>query len=144
MAEYCGDCGSELAPSKLRTSDLCDWCRRRHYGRRYNQSDEQRRKQGDKRQQLRAEFIQAYGGACQCCGETEPVFLTLDHVNNDGAQHRRTTRRSGYMMIALLRELGWPKEGYQLLCFNCNAAKQWAPGGVCPHKVRGGEVVARA
>jgi len=25
-----------------------------------------------------------YGWLCNCCGETTPKFLTIDHVNNDG------------------------------------------------------------
>jgi hypothetical protein len=32
-----------------------------------------------------------YGRVCKCCGETEAVFLTLDHVNRDGAEQRRST-----------------------------------------------------
>jgi hypothetical protein len=24
------------------------------------------------------------GNKCACCGETNPVFLSLDHINNDG------------------------------------------------------------
>src|SRR5881396_3810055 len=38
---------------------------------------------------LRAEGIGAYGGKCACCGETTFEFLTIDHVRNDGKQHRR-------------------------------------------------------
>ena len=33
--------------------------------------------------------LNAYGNKCQCCGETEPWFLTIDHKNNDGAAGRR-------------------------------------------------------
>src|SRR5262245_20214343 len=28
---------------------------------------------------LRAEMILAFGGRCECCGESQPEFLTLDH-----------------------------------------------------------------
>ena len=34
--------------------------------------------------------IEAYGGGCVCCGVREPEFMTLDHVYDDGAAHRRT------------------------------------------------------
>jgi hypothetical protein len=39
---------------------------------------------------IREDVIAAYGGRCACCGEFERDFLTLDHVNNDGAEHRRS------------------------------------------------------
>src|SRR5688572_22754686 len=39
---------------------------------------------------LKDQVYAAYGGyKCSCCGETEPSFLTLDHINNDGNQYRR-------------------------------------------------------
>jgi hypothetical protein len=38
---------------------------------------------------LRAELIAAYGGRCACCGESESIFLDLDHVNNDGKEDRQ-------------------------------------------------------
>lgn len=73
---------------------------------------------------------EAYGGfICACCGETEEAFLSIDHVNNDGANHRReTNRRSLYKW---LDKNGFP-EGYQVLCMNCNFGKA-RNGGVCPH-----------
>lgn len=73
----------------------------------------------------------AYGGyICACCGETERQFLCIDHVRNDGADHRRKIgRRVIYQWIALN---GFPP-GFQVLCANCNLGKQ-LNGGLCPHK----------
>lgn len=48
-----------------------------------------------RRRRLRAEVIAAYGGRCACCGEATPEFLSIDHVNNDGAQHRREINGGG-------------------------------------------------
>jgi hypothetical protein len=79
---------------------------------------------------LRAEFIEAYGGKCECCGETEPEFLSLDHIFGDGARHRRQLRRGN--IYRELKRLGWPKDRYRLLCYNCNIAR--AHGGRCPHE----------
>jgi hypothetical protein len=84
--------------------------------------------------QLRHEAIIAYGGyICACCGETERKFLTLDHINNDGAEHRRAigTKGRGAGIFAWLKEHGYP-EGFQVLCMNCNQGKG-QNGGVCPH-----------
>ena len=55
----------------------------------------------------------------------------VDHINGDGAAHRRETRkRSGASMYALLIREGFPP-GFQVLCFNCNFAKR--TGNACPH-----------
>jgi hypothetical protein len=79
-------------------------------------------------QKVKTEVVAAYGGKCGCCGEDNLVFLTIDHVNNDGAAHRREVGRSG--IYFWLRRKGYP-EGFQVLCWNCNMAK--ALGG-CPHQ----------
>ena len=76
----------------------------------------------------------AYGGyICVCCGETEPMFLTLDHINDDGAEVRRNLGTlGGTKLYKWLRDNEWP-EGYQVLCLNCNQGR-YRNGGVCPHK----------
>jgi len=80
------------------------------------------------------------GDRCECCGETEPRFLQIDHVNNDGAAHRRALgmRRHGRepkaIMGAFYREVARGKtDGLQLLCANCNWGKA-RNGGTCPHE----------
>jgi hypothetical protein len=80
---------------------------------------------------LRAECFAAYGDACACCGERTPEFLTIDHVHDDGAAHRRTLTIGMYQA---LRGLGYPRDDYQLLCMNCNFAK--SKRGGCPHQRR--------
>ena len=72
-----------------------------------------------------------YGNQCQCCGESEPKFLSVDHINNDGAAHRREIG-SGTRFYTWLINNNFPL-GFQLLCFNCNHGK-YINGGVCPHK----------
>lgn len=85
-----------------------------------------------KEAQFRAKVIEAYGGKCTCCGETEYAFLVFDHVNDDGAKDRRSRQayRSHTARWAAMH--GYP-ESLQLLCANCNMAKQFTPGG-CPHQ----------
>ena len=84
------------------------------------------------RQRLKLQMIAAYGGCCACCGEAEPDFLTLDHVNDDGAVERRDSSGRSVLIMARLRREGWPKGQYQILCFNCNCAR--AAFGTCPHQ----------
>lgn len=98
-----------------------------------------RAKEADKsrrlNEQLREEVFGAYGGKrCACCGETEPLFLTIDHVNNDGAEMRESGvhSRGGTQFYQWLRKSGFPT-GFQVLCMNCNLGKH-RNGGVCPHQ----------
>ena len=67
---------------------------------------------------VRKQAIARYGGKCTCCGETGHQFLTLDHINGDGAAHRK---QIGCNLAAWLRRNGWPK-GFRVLCWNCNCA----------------------
>jgi hypothetical protein len=86
-----------------------------------------------RRFRIRMEMIAAYGGCCACCGEQTTEFLTLDHIYNDGAAERRATKMPGNQrLIERLRKQGWPKDRYQLLCFNCNCTKGFF--GQCPHQ----------
>ena len=74
----------------------------------------------------------AYGGyRCACCGTREALFLTIDHIENDGACHRR---RVGFStgFLKWLKRNGYPK-GFQVLCSNCNLGRH-RNGGTCPHK----------
>ena len=80
---------------------------------------------------VRWTVLMHYGGIpqkCSCCGESEVKFLTIDHVNNDGAKHRKEI--VGNLTQWLLKN-GLP-EGFQILCYNCNCAKGFF--GTCPHK----------
>ena len=79
----------------------------------------------------RSDVLEAYGNCCACCGESTPEFLTVDHVNNDGAQHRKSVP-GGTRFYHWLVKAGFPKGEFQLLCWNCNCAK--GKYGECPHE----------
>ncbi|WP_148640053.1 hypothetical protein [Aureimonas sp. AU20] len=83
---------------------------------------------------LKGETYAAYGGpVCNCCGETEPLFLSIDHVNNDGNLHRKEIPKvnGGYSMYVWLKRQGFPA-GFQILCMNCQTGKM-RNNGICPH-----------
>lgn len=91
---------------------------------------------------LKAQIVEAYGGKCECCGETIPELLTIDHINGNGASERRKRGRGlneGWDFYAYLRRNGFPKDNYRLLCYNCNIGA-YKNGGICPHQT-GGKVV---
>jgi hypothetical protein len=79
---------------------------------------------------VRLEVLNHYGAVCACCGELRYEFLTIDHVNNDGAKHRRETKM-GAGICYWLKKNNYP-DGFQVLCMNCNWAKSRYGG--CPHK----------
>lgn len=82
-------------------------------------------------QRLKREVIARYGGKCECCGESEMAFLTIDHVFNNGAQHRK--EMGSARVYNYLKRNGYPREGYRVLCFNCNCGRR-INGGKCPHE----------
>lgn len=76
---------------------------------------------------------------CQCCGETEILFLHLDHIDGKGADHRRKLQKeNGYYpggnnLPYWLKKNNYP-DGFQVLCANCNLAKR--VNKICPHQVK--------
>lgn len=79
-----------------------------------------------RREDNKALAIQAYGGACACCGERAFPFLTIDHVFGGGGTHRRSV---AYLPTWLVNN-GFPS-GFRVLCMNCNFAL--GRFGFCPH-----------
>jgi hypothetical protein len=59
---------------------------------------------------------------------TEPDFLQIDHVNNDGKQHRKVIGQG--RTYFWLKKNNFPSD-FQVLCANCNFAK--GHYGTCPH-----------
>jgi len=81
---------------------------------------------------LRYRALVAYSGKvpkCACCGESEYGFLAIDHINNDGADHRKTLNSKN--IVHWLSRNKFPP-GFQVLCHNCNTAK--GIYGRCPHQ----------
>ena len=91
--------------------------------------DRRRRSAGAYHRREKERFIEAYGGKCQCCGEPQYEFLTLEHVFGRGKEERK---QFGLRLYLKARKEGYPKDKYQCLCWNCNAAK--GVYGKCPHQ----------
>jgi len=72
-----------------------------------------------------------YGGQCAICGETNPSFLCIDHINNDGAEHRKKVG-GGLKFYRWLMRNNFPS-GFQVLCWNHNWLKhlRCSNAGVC-------------
>jgi len=88
------------------------------------------------REKKQQQLFDIFGDHCRCCGESNKVFLTLNHINGDGAdERRRLTGNPQSGSMASWREAIRTKDHtrYEILCYNCNNAVK--DGRVCPHKL---------
>lgn len=86
---------------------------------------------GGFRLKYKNQILDHYGRECACCKLTGDVFLAIDHVNNNGAKHRK--EKGQYGAWKNIVEQGFPDD-YQILCHNCNMAKHIL--GQCPHQTQ--------
>jgi len=147
LGYHCRDCGIEINEttsfrSYLKTKNhICKQCdskkkqisNKKLYD---NNKDSSKYKQtksetGKKfRTNQKQKIINAYGGKCICCGETNKEFLTIDHINGKGRQHRRELGGSSFLYKYII-DNNFPTE-FRLLCMNCNFAIGMY--GYCPHQ----------
>lgn len=124
---------------------LTDLAARRRYNAAYhhdwNQANRDKVAAQAKRDTARlwSAVVAGYGGACACCGEAEPRFLTLDHVHGGGTAERRVLGENKLMLLRRLVRQRFPSD-LQLLCANCHLAKDLRDG--CPHAVDRAERIA--
>jgi hypothetical protein len=75
----------------------------------------------------RTKFVHAALGAkCMSCGEDTPKYLTIAHLNGDGAADKR--KHGGGLgvlryLYRFIKEGNTIPEGYGLECFNCNCSQ---------------------
>lgn len=124
--KYCIKCQIELTDEnwlsylRPRSNYICTPCFR-NYGKQYHKSDPNyNKKQVARYRGRKSAVIHAYGDTCIQCGEDDYYKLTIDHINNDGYLHRQQTNNHviDYLYNNLLN-----KDGYQILCYNCNCSK---------------------
>jgi len=75
------------------------------------------------RQVIKKEVIEHYGGKCAACGESDLDKLCIDHINNDGAMHRKIVHSS--RVYRWIQANNYPSD-LQCLCANCNTKKERA------------------
>ncbi len=82
-----------------------------------------RRHKTELRDLRKARVLTHYGNgnlACIQCDEHRLACLTLDHINNDGAEHRKLLHKSIYLWA---EQNNYPS-GFQTLCWNCQWVKK--------------------
>ena len=147
--KQCSHCKRSYPPAKgfynnKRAKDgYASWCKKcsdvasRKYQRNhleYKREYDRKRDRNAEKRKLRREVLVQYGGnppKCACCGESEYIFLCLDHVNNDGWYERNVLKLEKRQILYRARKKYRP-DRYQILCHNCNMGKQIK--GECPHK----------
>lgn len=135
----CVDC---LAPHTERGA-RCAVCKKNHRERYYTNRIENAKTAKERRQRLKLAAFHAYGGSkCACCGDEHLEFLSIDHLDGDGAEHRRslikekgwkskTGNMCGHHFYLWLKQNNYPP-GFRVLCMNCNFSI--AKFGYCPHQ----------
>lgn len=86
---------------------------------------------------IKHQVIEKYGSVCACCGEKQILFLTIDHINNDGGKDRLDifgTKNAPTTSWYLKLRREEKRKDLQVLCFNCNLGKV-TNYGECPHKI---------
>ena len=79
------------------------------------------------REKLREDVLRHYGQehlACIICGFADHRALTIDHINDNGAEERKAGRYTTGHFYEWLRSSDFPS-GYQTLCGNCQFIKEW-------------------
>jgi len=85
-------------------------------------------------EELREKAYKKLGWLCECCQESESLFLQIGHRNNDGYISRGLRGRSaGHVLYRQVLKMDNPKSVFRLECANCNQGAR-RNGGVCPHE----------
>src|SRR6185312_15145942 len=86
----------------------------------YRDRNREKLREDDRRRKvaLKDEALARYGTVCQGCGFDNRFALCIDHVDDNGAEERKSLggqKFSGWKFYDHLKKQGWP-DGYQTLC----------------------------
>lgn len=71
--------------------------------------------------------MEMYGKECCLCGIDKYETLCVDHIKNNGAEHRRSVdfkKRNRGGMWGILAKTEYRPDLYRILCHNCNMARE--------------------
>lgn len=126
--------GHLRTPDNVKKSGNCKECDRERTRGEWKDNPEKMRKYGRRSvRKLKQDVLQMLGGECECCGEDLFPFLTLDHIHDNGVDHRRDFKGGQTEVYRKIRAGELSREDYRVLCFNCNCGRA-ANAGVCPHE----------
>lgn len=108
----------ELNGERMSSSATCVGCHKERSKARAVVNETNKRK----RERNKKEVFVHYGGACSICGVNDMDILTIDHIDQNGSEHKKENNYVGKGSNGFyrwLRRNGFP-EGFRTLCFNCN------------------------
>jgi 5-methylcytosine-specific restriction endonuclease McrA len=133
--KLCKDCEVEMTEENTYKSggSYCKPCAQARTRRHYHENKEKRVEYGKtykkktkyhQRTWLKEKLacLEHYSGGkpyCKGCGIENLEVLTIDHIHEDGAAHRKEIGQSVQRWLIANK---FP-EGFQVLCWNCNNAK---------------------
>ncbi len=130
ICEICGNLFNTNRPTKRTCSEECHKKRianlkKEEYYKNIEDSRAKSKQNVHKYTMLMKEkFFEHYGAECAICHEKNKDLLTIDHINNDGAEHRKKVGDNTYCVIKDLERRNWPVGEVQTLCYNCNNKKK--------------------
>jgi len=108
----------ELKGKRTKKGNLCVGCKKVQV---QNWRNANKEETSDRARQLRVlkrkKVIEHFGGKCELCGLVDDEVMTVDHIWDDGAEHRKQVKAT--VVLDWLIKNDYPP-GYRLLCFNCN------------------------
>jgi 5'(3')-deoxyribonucleotidase len=72
----------------------------------------------NKHKKYKQKFLDLYGGECVNCAESNPNLLTIDHILNDGKQHRQEMGNTRSVLKDAIDNYNPGR--FRILCYNCN------------------------
>lgn len=124
--KYCIKCAIQLTKKNwihyliARSNYICTPCFKKQNQKRYKNNPNYCKNIRNRNRMRRSAVIFSYGNQCAQCKEEDYNKLTIDHKNGGGSAHRRemTTNIVDYLYNNLIN-----RDGYQVLCYNCNCSK---------------------
>ncbi len=139
----CNKCNKRVASGGRKRCDHCRMIGSSYARRKYAATGGvesfcaiRREKSRARRRREKQTLLDKLGGKCACCEEATYEFLTIDHIDRDGAKHRRELKINHNNMGAFCGKVlrSGNLDGLQILCSNCHLAKDMFGG--CPHELQ--------
>lgn len=125
VEKRCLECNK---PERVQGRRKCQMCIDRNTQWHRIHADESNAKKALMRYNIKKRIVEAYGGRCVACGEQRIPCLEIDHIANDGQEHRASlgfdpSYRGGISFYRKVLKLCPLPNNLQVLCANCHAWK---------------------
>lgn len=148
MDKYCESCESYKDEKDFakKIKSKCKDCYNQYlteYNRKFKKENPEKAKRQltlgyARKRKLRNKILSYYSRGtmrCEICKEWRPEFLSIDHINGDGNEHRKSVSTAN--LWAWIVKNNFPENMFRVLCNNCNTSSGYH--GVNPHERRRAE-----